>query len=121
MISASGAYSRLVSRVPGSSSHEVGQEQVPQALGPRQRLEIAHEGHGVPATLDFLMPLPQARHDVVVHESANPAAQVLDLGGTREIHSLSFRSGASHGAETAGRAADGHHLSDATCQSHRGH
>ena len=34
MISASGAYSRLVRRVPGSSSRSARQEQVPQALGP---------------------------------------------------------------------------------------
>ena len=37
MISASGAYSRLARRVPGSSSRERRQEQVPQALGPGLR------------------------------------------------------------------------------------
>ena len=86
MISASGAYSRLVSRVPGSSSRETGQEQVPEPLGARRGLERLDHRRREDARLDLVLPGADLRHDPLLHEPPEPGAQLLDLRRIGEIH-----------------------------------
>ncbi len=62
------------------------QEQVPQSLLPRQRLQVLHERHGVLAGSDFRVPGADARHDVVVHEGLQLLPQGLHTRAVGEVH-----------------------------------
>ena len=86
MISASGAYSRLARRVPGSSSRRPGRNRFHRPSARASALQrLDHRGRPG-ARFDLALPVGEARHHVGVHEGAQLRAQRLHLGRIGEIH-----------------------------------
>ena len=71
---------------PGLIIPESGQKEIPQAFSTGFGLQFFHEGHGIPALVDFLVPLSDPWNDVLVHEGAEPDPQRFDCWRISKIH-----------------------------------
>ena len=65
-----------------------GQEQVPQARGPRLDFQFFHDGGRLPAIAlgNLLVKDGLSRKNMLLHESVYTLAQIFNLGGISEIH-----------------------------------
>ena len=92
MISASGAYSRLARRVPGSSSASAGRNRFHRPSALARALSGSIMRRRPDAGLDLALPGGDLRHDVMVHERPDALAQRLDLGRIGKVHDGHLRS-----------------------------
>lgn len=67
------------------------QEQVPEPLLTRALLQILHKGNRILTRTHFVVPLPDTRNDMSVHEGAHLSAQRVDFRAVGKVHFYSSR------------------------------